>query len=248
MKLIFTFDDGRIDSYEASQILKKHEICGSFFVVTGFVDGSFKTTVFGDSRKPLTREMLLKMKNDGHEIASHGDKHLTDCDDFETSYHKLREWKLCDQKVGFSVPNSKASFSELVSFYSIEKNRISYIRTGRNERCYTFLNKVRYVLFRLLKFQFLFNHFNKPNLIFNSTETYFFNSIVVKRGTKSKSVIKFLKKYSSLDCTLILMFHSVVDKPVDVWEYSKDDFEAICEYASQDKKIDAIPLKDLCND
>jgi len=245
MKLIFTFDDGRIDSYEASQILKKHGICGSFFITTGFVDGSFKTTVFGDNRKPLTCEMLLKMKNDGHEIASHGDKHLTNCGDFETSYYKLREWELCDQKVGFSVPNSKASFDELASFYNNEKTRISYIRSGRNKHCYTFLNKIRYVLFRFLKSQFLFNRFNKSNLIFNSSKTFFFNSVVVKSDVKSKNIIKFLKKYSSLDCALILMFHSIVDKPANVWEYSKDAFETICGYASRDKKIEIITMREL---
>lgn len=245
MKLVFTFDDGRIDSFEASQILKKHGICGSFFITTGFVDGSFKTTAFGDNREPLTREMLLKIKNDGHEIASHGDKHLTNCDDFEISYRKLREWKLCDQKVGFSVPNSKASFDELVSFYNNEKTRISYIRTGRNERCYTFLNKVRYVLFRFFKFQFLFNRFNKPNLIFNSSEPPFFNSVVVKSNIKPKTITNFLEKYSSLDCILVLMFHSVVDKPTNVWEYSEDAFETICEYASQNKNIETITMRGL---
>ena len=44
MKIVFSFDDGRIDFIDSSRILSKYGLVGTFHITTGFVDGSFVGT------------------------------------------------------------------------------------------------------------------------------------------------------------------------------------------------------------
>lgn len=233
MIVVFTFDDGRNDSYDAANILSNNNISGTFFVTTGFVDGTFQTKAFGNDREPLTIENLKMMKLKGHEVASHGDKHITKKSDFEESFHKIQRWGLCENSIGFSVPNSKISGKELISFCDDNKSILKYVRVGRNSRCYTFINKIKYCLYRFIKAQFLFNAFNKHNINQEPTGSFpIFYSIVIKKDTRRKNVERFLQKFKGKDCIVVLMFHSIVKKANNEWEYSLFDFENICEYVS----------------
>lgn len=231
MIIAFSFDDGRDDAYDAFQILKKYGLTGSFHVVTGFIDGSFITDAFGIGRKSLTPDQLFEMSQNGMDISSHGDRHIMEYNDFQTSFRKIS--KICAKEscVGFSVPNSDYSKDELLSFVSKNGSSLSYIRVGRSKKCYSLRMKINYALYHIFHFQSAFNLFNKNNILTN-VEKFEMNSLVVLSDTRSKNLIKFIERNKNTDATLILMFHSIVDSPTNKWEYSKDEFIKVCSYVS----------------
>ena len=230
MKICLSFDDGRDDQYfNAYQILKSHNLVGTFHITTGFIDGSFNEQCFGKDRKPLTIKQLQEMHNSEMEISSHGDKHITDCKDFLTSIEKLKSWGIDKKKYGFSVPNSEFTEEEINSFRDALKDTLSYVRLGRHPKCYTFVNKIRFVLYHKFHFFHAFNLFNKNNLIIPKNDCLFY-SLVIRKSTRSKDLIRFIEKHSSEECILVIMFHSVVDVPTNTWEWGKGEFVALCEY------------------
>lgn len=250
MKIVLSFDDGRSDAYEAYKILKQHNLVASFHITTGFIDGSFKTNQFGIDREPLTIEQLKEMSQNNMGISSHGDKHIMDYKDFSTSITKLNNWGKNTEKYGFSVPNSDYKKESLSNFINDNKTKLSYVRVGRNPKCYTLISKINYAIYHLFKFQFAYNYFNKFNLIndINKWELY---SLVIKSDTKTKSLIKFINKYKNTNNTLIIMLHSIVDKSRNKWEWSISNFVKLCKYLKeeQDKNnIKVLTLEELTKD
>lgn len=231
MTIVFSFDDGRSDAFEAAIILSKYNLVGSFHVTTGFVDGTLMTDAFGIHRKPLTIEQLLEMKNKGMEISSHGDRHIMDDEDFAISFNKLQKFGLIGNNVGFSVPNSSFTEKELTKFITQNKEKLSYVRVGRSEKCYSFHSKIHYVLYHIFHNQFSYDTFNKYNVIHNF-DKFKINSAVVLDDSKARNIIKFINKHKDDEATLVLMFHSIVDNPTNKWEYSKSEFIKICNYVS----------------
>jgi len=244
MNIVFSFDDGRDDAYNAYLILKKYKLVGSFHITTGFMDGTFKTDAFGEKRKPIKVEHLLEMSNDGMDISSHGDRHIMDSDDFNVSLEKLEKIGISKQKFGFSVPNSEFTLPQLNFFRDNNIGSLSYIRVGRSKKCYSFLNKVNYFLYHIFHFQYFYNHFNSNNLMDN-IDKYFINSLVVLSDTKPVNLIKFIDKYKGTNKTLVLMFHSIVELSSNKWEYSSTDFDKICEFVS--RNCDCVSLERLVN-
>lgn len=237
MRVCLSFDDGRKDTYEAFKILKEHNLTASFHITTGFIDGSFKTDSFGKNREPLSLDELAEMHKYGMDISSHGDRHIMHSKDFQTSLNKLSKWKLVEgNEVGFSVPNSDYTEEELKSFISSNKNNLSYLRIGRSNKCYTLYSKIHYVIYRILHNQFSYNEFNKHNLMY-SIDKYRLNSLVIKKDTKVKNLIKFINKYKDKDCTLILMFHSITEEPMNKWEYSTKGFVELVKYLSKNTAV-----------
>ena len=245
MKIVFSFDDGRIDFIDSSKILSKYGLVGTFHITTGFVDGSFETDAFGIGRKALTIQQLQEMDKEGMEISSHGDKHIMDTKDFNESLRKLKEWNLVKNGVGFSIPNSKYSMEELEKFISENKESLLYVRGGRSPKCYTLLSKINYVLYKFLKLQCAYNYFNKYNLNDSLDVDKVIYSTVITKNIKSKNLINFINKHKQENKVLVLMFHSVVDNPSNKWEYSKTEFEKICEYVSSCKDIENGTLSSL---
>lgn len=246
MKLVFSFDDGRDDAAKAADVLNKFRLKGSFHVTTGFVDGTFKTDAFGVGRKPLTIKQIQTMYDDGMDISLHGDKHITEIDDFKVSYEKMNKWIHKKGKIGMSIPNSQFSDEELSDFCNKLNSKLLYARVGRNPKCYSLLGKICYVLYRVFHFQFLYNYFNKFNLIsdFNKFKIY---SLVVTADTRINNLKKFIEKYYKSDYTLVLMFHSIVDKKNNKWEFSNSDFINLCEFVSKNN-ISVYTLEELSNE
>lgn len=248
MNVIFSFDDGRSDALDAAKILHSYGLVGTFHVTTGFIDGTFNTIVFGKNRKSINIDELAQMKKLGMEISSHGDKHILDYNDFKTSLDKLNNWRLIDgSKAGFSIPNSEYDLNQLNEFLSKCGESLLYVRGGRSPKCYTFLSKINYVLYQITKLQFFYNKFNKFNLNDSSKNNLLF-SVVVKKNIKPNNVLKFINKYCYTDKTLVLMFHSIVDKATNKWEYSTKKFKIICNGVSSLKnngKIQCCTFVDL---
>ena len=243
INVIISFDDGRSDQYEAFKVLRKNNLKASFHVTTGFIDQSFETDSFGVDRKPLLLSQLKEMYTCGMDISSHGDMHLMNNSDFCKSYEKLKKWGFNDGKIGFSVPNSDYSDNQLLEFASENEDKLSYIRVGRSPKCYSFISKVAYLLFHISKLQVFYNYFNKYNLLdsFDKNRIY---SCVVLKDIKSRNIIQFIEKNKKSSSFYVLMFHSIVDKPRNKWEYSIEEFEKICNYL-REAKIKVLTLKDL---
>lgn len=239
MKVIFSFDDGRSDAIEASRILLNYGLTGTFHVTTGFIDGTFHTDDFGINRKPLTIEQLMKLKSEGMEISSHGDRHILDLNDFIESHNKLKKWGICGDKIGLSVPNSKYTIEELNAFVKSNNNRLLYVRAGRSPNCYSFISKIRYLIYKIFKSQNAYNKFNVLNL--NKTiNRNCLHSVVVTKNVRCNNLIRFIEKYKNEDAALILMFHSIVTNPLNKWEYSAAEFKKICAFISKMKQNKAI--------
>lgn len=247
MNIVFSFDDGRIDSYNASRILAKYGLSGSFHITTGFIDGTYSTNDFGVGRLPLTIEMLNEMISMGMEISSHGDRHIMHKNDFLNSLAKLDSMlKRNSERTGFSVPNSKFNELSLKQFGQSVEDRLLYIRVGRSAKCYTLLNKLRYFFYHKFYMYSLFKSFNKNNVL-DEIDIFKIYSLVVKSDTRIEHLIKFIDDYKNSDSTLVLMFHSITEKPKDVWEYRQSDFIKLCEYVSSETKIKNLKLEDIAH-
>lgn len=237
MDVYITFDDGRADNLEAASIMNNHGIVGTFFVTCDFIENPSKYDCFGRDRKPLTKNDLSVIVGAGHEIASHGCCHIMSILDFRKSVDYLKSNGLCDESVGFSVPNSKFTDEELDKFVRSNKGFLEYVRVGRNRKCYSFFSKASYCLYHIFGFQWCFNFFNRHNIIYLK-DRFRINSLVVKKDTKLSSITKFISKYSSLNCSLVLMFHSIVKEPNDPWEWSAKEFERLCVFLSTCPSVD----------
>ena len=245
MNIILSFDDGRIDTFSnAFNVIKENNLTASVHITTGFIDGSFITDEFGKNMKPISVDNIKEMFDYGIDISSHGDKHVMESTDFITSKAKINKWTNKNEGVGFSVPNSSATKADIRCFLDSTNPKPFYIRVGRNKKCRSFVNKVRYVLYKLFHTQFLFNGFNKNNLI-KIFDPYNIESCVIKRHTKHKHIIRFIKKYSSFDCSLVLMLHSVVKKPSNEWEWGLDEFKLLCNELNRLQKNNLIKVTNL---
>lgn len=244
MNVVLSFDDGRIDNYKnAFPVLKKYGLTASIHITTGFIDGTFVTDEFGKNMEPLTIQSLEDMSRIGIDISSHGDKHIMEKKDFLISREKIKSW-IGKSVVGFSVPNSSASKENVNSFVDNVKNSVSYVRIGRDSRCKSFIYKFFYLIYKIAHFQLCFNLFNKINI--NTVfDKYYIKSVVIKRHTKSRNVINFIKKYSSIDGALVLMLHTVTDKPQNPWEWSLAQFENLCSYLKNMSDSKQIILTNL---
>lgn len=248
MKLSLSFDDGRCDSIDAYHILKSNDLGATFFITTGYIDHSLKLDGFCGGKQPLTVKQIQEMFEGGMEIGSHGDKHITDSDDFDVSFRKINEMIEPNEKIGFAVPRSKYTSEELTSFYSKCEYNLSYIRVGRNPKCYAFFSKFHYFFYhKILRNYASFALFNRHNLQRDLDKKCIF-SLVIKKDTKLEHLVKFIKKYSKKNVSLILMFHSIVDKPIDSWEWRKEDFEKLCNFIAEEKSggfLDCIKINEL---
>lgn len=231
-----TFDDGRSDNLDAFKIMKDSGIVGTLFVTCDFVENPSNYNCFGNNRVSLKKNDLQSIIAYGNEIASHGFHHQMSTSDFRKSVDYLKSNGLCNGLIGFSVPNSNFSTKELNRFIFENKDFLKYVRIGRNKQCYTISSKIQYCLYHIFGFQWCFDRFNSCNLIY-SKELFHVNSTVIKKDTRLSSLIRFIDKYSSLDCSLVLMFHSIVEKPSDPWEWSTSDFEKLCIFLSKHSNI-----------
>ena len=245
MRIVLSFDDGRLDTFtEAFPILKDNGLTASVHITTGFIDGSFKTDEFGKGMKPIPIGALKEMFDYGIDISSHGDFHKMEANDFFKSKEKLSLWTSSDCKIGFSVPNSSASEAEIKEFINETSGDPLYVRVGRDKSCRSFINKINYIFYKLFHFQVSFNSFNKNNINY-SLDKFYIKSCVIKRHTRAKSIIKFIKKYSRKDCVFVLMFHSVLEKPTNDWEWDKKEFQILCAKLAEMKRSKSIDVLNL---
>ena len=244
MKICLSFDDGRSDAFEAYKILKKYNLRASFHITTGFIDNSYISDSFGQGRRPLKIDEISEMYKNDMDISSHGDKHVMENNDFLVSYSKLFNWckiKNNNETIGFSVPNSLYDDNRLSEFVLNNKNKLSYIRVGRHPNCYSIISKMNYVLYHIFHLHLFFRIFNKHNLIkAEDVNRYNLFSLVIKKDTRVRDIIRLIDENKNRDKVLVLMFHSIVEHPMDEWEYSIEDFSKLCEYLRKHVKVKTL--------
>lgn len=234
-RIFITFDDGRKDNFaNAFLILKKAGLKATFFITTGFIDGTFATSDFGEGRDPLSVKELQTMENAGMEIGCHGDKHITEIRDFDTAFKKLQAWGLINERCSFSLPNSFVDKKLFLDFRKRCGSRITNIRGGRNKECYSLFRKMIFATLRIVKTYPAYSCFNMPNVLDGASKHCPWPSLVIRKEDKLSLLCRFLKDMPQ-GTNIILMFHSIVEKPASTWEWSLPNFKGLCDFLYKNK-------------
>ena len=232
----FTFDDGRSDNYLlAKRIMDKYQFCGTVYITTGFIDGTWEDKdVLQSPTRALTVEEINGLQSSGWEIGLHGDKHKTQKDDMRIALDKLQSWGITNGCWGISVPNSSASETEINALLESEYGKkIVYIRRGRKCNAEKLKNKVLYVLYSVLKSKLAYRSFNAENVfLYNRENRSNIPSVVVKSNDRAGLVIDFIKTLPD-DSVVVLMLHSILSPDhamcgKDPGSWDEKNFETLC--------------------
>ena len=121
----FTFDDGYLNQYENGySVIKKNNINGTLYVITGHIDGYFEET------RLMSLENIQEMEQSGWEIGSHTVNHpfLTRTDNLEYELVKSKKYL---EKNGIDPKGISIPFGDYNNIV-IEKTKkhYDYIRTS----------------------------------------------------------------------------------------------------------------------
>lgn len=239
--IVFSFDDGRKDTYSiAYEIMKKYNLVGTVHVITGSLDNTYSPSkgFASGERKFISIADLKEMKKNGFEISSHSENHTNEYDMIEKSLKKLINIKLMEKEaLSFSSPRSEINQYNYKK-YGIDKLNLKYLRTGIQIRNEKFLKKVAFVFQKYFKSKVMFYYLNKENII-NLEEDNFFIKTVAIRKYNSFNQIKYMINKVKKGQTMVLLFHSInPEKDIpDDWGYYFKDFEKICQFVANEKEI-----------
>ncbi|MEA4971559.1 MAG: polysaccharide deacetylase family protein [Candidatus Metalachnospira sp.] len=242
----FSFDDGRSNNYEAAEILSSYGYQGTFHITTGYVDGTWKSpTGWKSAGTPLSIEQVISLRNQGHEISLHGDKHLTEKEDFSVAYSKLEQWgviKKCEH-IGFSLPNSQVDKFVLSTFIqSLKDSPLLYIRCGRHPNSTSFYKKIFYAIYRVSGNALAYQIFNSQNYNdLNVINRFSLYSVVVKASDTPGNLIKYTANLPD-NSYVIFMMHSILNNTdslygSDSWYWDKKNLIQICNMIQNDDNI-----------
>ena len=185
-KIIFSFDDGRKDTFSvAFQTIKKIGLTATINVASDFIEHPNDYNCFSSANdKPMSIDELKTVKQYGIEIACHGHKHINDVNDLIENIDCLRRWGLISNNVGFASPFSKISKSNLMNIDSLLSNgTIAYIRSGRQVRREGFLYSCLYFLMDRTKSKRLFYALNKRSFISPVNSSFYYGISITKNTT-----------------------------------------------------------------
>lgn len=252
--IILTFDDGRIDNYTvAYPIMKKYGVKATIYITTGFVDGTWKEYDWSSARGAMSGENVKEMYDDGFEIALHGDKHITDIDDFSVALKKIEKITGDVCPIGFSLPNSEASADEVEALKNAYKEKLTYVRGGRRCNTGSMINRILYILYTVTKSNLAFKLFNKKNIISQDEKKNIFNkqipTVVVKKGDTAEQLISLFNSMKD-NSACVLMLHSILDKNdeyygKDSWCWDVESFEKLISFLSSSENFNVKCLKTL---
>ncbi len=255
--MVFSFDDGRRDTYfNAVQIMNKYSLKGTINITTGFVDGStdFENHLLSAVNKAMTIAEVKECVDNGFEIASHSDSHRNDIQDITISIEKLKKWRVSEEteKIGFSSPGSNIGLDNYHDFAPlIDDGALLYIRTGTRVREKGLIYTGISWFYQKLRSDILFWYLNKNNINIRGKETCVLKSVCVKDYTTIDNIKYLLSKVNIGEC-VILMFHSVLKKDdpgygKDSYYFDAEKFDGICKYLNEsDYRVmttkEALPL------
>ena len=254
-KIVFSFDDGRKDTFEnAYPILKKYSLPATINISTSFVENpdKFKGQFVSSKSKSMSIDNVIEMYKNGFEIASHGDNHKNDKKDICESLKKLSYWGINVEKIGFASPNSyynNDNYAEIKPL--IESKTIKYVRSGRQLKRDGLLYGIISYLSEVTHSKFLFYISNKRNIIKKGKNYKILPSITINSNITNKQICFLLNKIES-DDSLILMYHAILDEdnlPLNNKWYNKiQDFDELCYWIHKNERFSVVRTIDLIDD
>ncbi len=251
--VVFSFDDGRLDTYtNAFAILKKYGFPATLNVTTDFINHPQNYSNFRSAgNQAMSWENIAQLQENGWEIASHGHTHLNDCEDIQKSLDELSQHEINMDGIGFASPNSQINNDSYAKLKEGLANRISYIRSGLQIRREGLLYAGLTVVNRKLKNKKLFCLLNKRcklSLSEDLTKKPML-SVGVSSDMTEENIISLLKTLSDNEC-YILLFHSIITPQenawkVDSWWWEDKRFEMLCQWLADQKDIEVITTKQL---
>lgn len=246
--IVFTFDDGRYDTYSnAAAILREHGWPATIFVTTGYVDGTLRDTKSFRTSSPgaATIANLLELKEEGFEIASHGDRHSNNFKDIGLCVEKLENWKLSSGKAGFSSPYSQIqslSEEEEAAFRSLG---IAYIRTASKIKGKPPFQIALWGLQGIAHSKSLYKFLNRKNIGRIGELGYLIPSITIRNTTTVPEILALAKSMEDGQVA-VLTFHSISDNPAyleNTWAFSAKKFRSLCDLISADPDCEVLTLR-----
>ena len=253
-RILFSFDDARLDTYNAVKVAGKYGIKSTVNVTTAYVD-----KLIDDSNRPsvlpaMSREQVIELSKDCYvELAGHSHNHKNDFDDILKGKKYLQEWIGEEQSIGFASPNSKLSFREN-TLSQFKANGFDYVRIGpkigRRNSIYRVLRKIS----RLFGVRSLLYCTYIETLKSTVEDKYVVHGVPVLNdntvGQFKYIVDKCIK--NGYDC--IFIFHSVLNDEEymsdDTWTWSMKKYVEFCEYLQEREREGQIifsSTKELVN-
>lgn len=250
-RVVFSFDDARLDTYEvAYPILKKQGFPFTINVVTDFVEKQEGYECFGSAGNlSMSFSALKECKDYGAEIACHGHTHQNSVEDVKKNIEVLSSHTLISLPVGFASPHSHLTQNNSQEIQNLIKDgTLSYIRSGIQTRREGLFYTALTVLCRIFKSKRLFWWLNKRNVI-KKCSYNILPSVAITKGVTLCQLEYFLSKLNDGE-SVIFMFHSVLDETapsysVDEWAYSKEKFEKFVQKLSDNQKYRVCTTEEL---
>lgn len=250
-RVVFSFDDGRLDTYSlAYPILKKYKMTFTFNICTDFVENPDKYNCFRSAdNKSVSVDNLIEMQQNGVEIACHGHLHLNTKDDVLNNISALERMGIDVREIGFASPNSAIDIknkSEVLDL--VDEGKLSYVRSGIQVRREGLIYTVLSLAERKLHSPLLFYHLNKRCIIKKEKPNVLL-SVGIHKGVTVKELLKFIDKMKD-DDAIIFMFHSILNKTdigygLDNWFFDAERFDQLCKSLSENSNVTVCNTKDL---
>ena len=250
-RVVFSFDDGRIDTYtNAYPILKKYKMPFTLNVCTDFVEHPEHFNCFGSAdNKSVSIENLVEMQHAGVEIACHGHLHLNTKEDVLSNISALARMGLEVDRIGFASPNSsitEENAGELLEL--VNDGSLFYIRSGVQVRREGLLFSALSLLERKLHSVSLFYRLNKRCIIRDARRKILL-SVGIHKSVTLKQLLNFVDKMNDGEA-VIFMFHSILNKTDvgygrDNWFFDLELFEQLCKSLSENADVEVCNTMDL---
>lgn len=229
----FSFDDAREDNTAAfDNILIPRNIPATLNVTTGYIDGTAPKERFPHYGKPmLARDVIRFNKENGFEIALHGDKHLNTEEDISASYEKVMKWLDLPENtsIGFASPNSGLNIENFKkSKKDLFTKKISYVRTSLRIKQMKLLRTFFRKLGRFWHLPIFYKWAYQDTIMKECNDRVIY-SVPIVNDITWKQVASLVDECVRQKGTLTLMFHSI-DEDSDSWSWSNEKFINLCDY------------------
>jgi hypothetical protein len=250
--IIFSFDDGRLDTFtNAVSILKKYNMTCTINVVSDFILHPEKYTEFASSyNKSMSVSNLLECQNLGMEIACHGHTHHNTISDIEYNICELSNLGINTDSFGFASPHSQITHQNLDEIEPLLDNgKLLYVRSGIQVRREGYLYSVLYALQEFIHSKKLYYYLNRKNIFLVNGRSKLIYGITVTKNTTLKQ-LKYLLKHIPEGYCAVLLFHSIL-YPEDAgygrdkWFWDAREFDKLCKYVSEDNTFNIIRTSNL---
>ena len=240
-RILFSFDDARLDTYEAVMLAKQYGIKSTINITTEYVANTISEFDQPSVLPAMSKQQVIALKEDEYiELACHSANHKNTFEDILLGKKQLIEW-IGDNgdSIGFASPNSKIDFHEN-SLDKFKDSKFKYVRVGhvksKQEKAYRIARK----LSRIARLKRLLCYTYKNTLRNTVEDNYLVHGIPVLNDN-TVSQFKYMVKYAvknGYDCLFI--FHSVLNQnePMgkDTWTWDRKKYIEFCEFLKQENE------------